>query len=146
VLDSEGVEVREGDYLLVLDSYDGWEQYRGKVVRALGVSRADMYPARGSMRTGWLHRKGEGGRTLKPWSPSASINSVAITMHRSSTSIKPQWLRKVNLTEQDTLRLQLAEMYDERSGLDRRAAEVEAKRTVLNIRIREHRTALGEID
>lgn len=141
VLDAEGNEIRTGDFVLVLQC--NWTEYVGKVVRVTDVSRAELYSD--SRIGGYVMRDGEDGTRIKAWSPSSTINSIHFTFQNSQTGTSPLNVRKVNLTKDDTLRCELSEMYEDRSRLDRHAAEIEAKRTTLNIRIREHRQELGEI-
>jgi len=119
--DAEGNEIREGDFVEILEG-----NWVGRIVRVTSVERARLY----TVGSRWDGEKNY-------WSPEATTNRIGIKwQNRVSTGSRPQHVRKVNLTAADTARLELAELLYQSARIDESRSALEEQRAAMDVRIR----------
>lgn len=132
IIDADGNEVREGDFVEVLPGA-AWPDWVGRVARVTRAERGTIYGI------DLAH-----GPQARAWSPTCALNGVQVTRRRHSTGFRWHLIRRVNLTEEDGQRLLLGELLDERASLDTAMATLQGKRVTLSVRIARVRSDLGE--
>jgi len=129
--DAEGNEIREGDFVEILEG-----NWVGRIVRVTSVERARLY----TVGSRWDGEKNY-------WSPEATTNRIGIKwQNRVSTGSRPQHVRKVNLTAADSARLELAELLYLSARIDEDRAKLEDRRAAMNVRIRHAQHVVEEAE